>query len=100
MSSGYKFSGYELFDAMLGFGLVVRIVLEIFDMCESPSCACTCRVMAICCAGLVSCLYVSVSSGSSSKDTSCAISARVFTLNVPVLLVTIGMILMSALIVP
>ena len=44
---------------------------------------------------LGSCLYVSVSGGSSSKETSCAISARVFTLNVPVLLMTIGIIFMS-----
>ena len=60
--------------ARLGFGLVLRIVLEIFDMWDSHSCACTCRVMAICCAGLGSCLYVSVSGGSSSSDMSCAIS--------------------------
>ena len=86
--------------ARLGFCLVVRIVLEIVDMCESHSCACTCRVMAICCAGLGNCLYVSASGGSSSKEMSCAISASVLTLNVPVLLMTIGMILMSALRVP
>ncbi len=94
--SGYRFSGYVFTVARLGFGLVVRIVLEIFDMCESHSWACTCRVIAIFCAGLGSCLYVSASGGSSSKDTSCAISARVFTLNVPVLLMTMGMILISA----
>ncbi len=85
---------------MSGFGLVVRIVLEILDMCESHSCACTCRIMAICCAGLGSCLNVSASGGSSSRDMSCAISANVFTLKVHVLLMTIGMILMSASIVP
>jgi hypothetical protein len=55
-----------------------------------------CRVMAICCVGLGSCLYVSLSGGSSSKDTSCAISASVLTLKVPVLLMTIGIFLMSA----
>ena len=69
-------------------------------MCESHSCACMCRVMAIRCDGLGSCLYVSASGGSSSKETSCAISARVLTLKVPVLLMTIGMILMSAWSVP
>ena len=82
------------------FGLVVRIVLEIFEMCDSHSCACMCRAIAMCCAGLGSCLYVSASGGSSSKETSCAISARVFTLDVPVLLMTIGMTLISAFIVP
>ncbi len=79
---------------------MVRIVLEIFDMCESHFWACTCRVIAICCAGLGSCLYASASGGFSSKDTSCGISARVFTLNVHVMLMTIGIILMSACIVP
>ncbi len=69
-------------------------------MCESHSFACMCRVMAISCAGLGSCLYVSASSGSSSKETSCAISARVLTLKVTVLLIIIGMILMSAWSVP
>ncbi len=69
-------------------------------MCDSHSCACMCRVMAICCAGLGNCLYVSASGGSSSKETSCAISARVLTLKVHVLLMTIGIILMSAWSVP
>ena len=69
-------------------------------MCESHSCACMCRVMAICCARLGKCLYVSASGGSSSKETSCAISARVLTLKVLVLLMTIGIILMSAWSVP
>ena len=82
------------------FGLVARMVLEIFDMWESHSCACMWRVIAICCAGLGSCLYVSVSCGSSSKDTSCAISASVLTLKVHVLLMTIGIILMFACSVP
>ena len=86
--------------ARLGFGLVLRIVLEILDMWDSHSWACTCMVMAICCAGLGSCLYVSASGGSSSSDMSCAISARVLTLNVPVLLITMGIILISALSVP
>ena len=41
-----------------------------------------------------------VSGGFSLKETSCAISARVRTLKVHVLLMTIGMILISALSVP
>ena len=86
--------------ARLGFGLVLRIVLEIFDMWDSHSWACTCRVMAIFFAGLGSCFYVSASGGSSLNDMSCAISARVFTLNVPVLLMTTGTILISTLSVP
>ncbi len=69
-------------------------------MCESHSCACMCRVMAICCAGLGNRLYVSAYGGFSLKETSCAISARVLTLKVPVLLMTIGIILMSAWSVP
>ena len=85
---------------MLCFCLVFKIVLEILDMCDSHSCACMCRAIAICCAGLGSCLYVSALGSSSSKDTSCAISTRVLTLKVPVLLMTIGIILMSALRVP
>ena len=84
------------FFARLRFGLLFKIVLEIFDMCDSHSCACMCNAMAMCWAGLGSCLYVSASGGSSAKETSCAISARVLTLKVPVLLMTIGIILMSA----
>ncbi len=69
-------------------------------MCDSHSCACVRRVMAICCADLGNCLYVSACGGSSSKETTCAISARVLTLKVLVLLMTIGMILMSTWSVP
>ena len=69
-------------------------------MCESHSCACLCNVMAIRLACLGSCLKVIESGGSSEWETSCAISARVLKLNVPVLLITIGIIFMSALIVP
>ncbi len=46
------------------------------------------------------CLYVNASGGSSSNEISCAISARVLTWKVPVLLMTIGIILMFALRVP
>ncbi len=84
----------------LHFSLVVKIVREILEMCDSHSCACMCRAIAICCADLGSCLYVSVFGGSSSKETSCAISARVLTLKAPVLLMTIGIILMYACSVP
>ena len=91
-----------MFDLILVFcfNLVFKIVLEIFDMCESHYCACMCRVMAIRCDGLGSCLYVRASGGSSSREMSCAISARVLTLKVHVLLMIIGIILMSALRVP
>ncbi len=54
----------------------------------------------MCCAGLGSCLYVSASGGSSSNETSCAISASVLMLKVHVLLMTVGIILMSAWSVP
>ncbi len=100
MSSVYELCGKVLVFAGLRFCLVVKIDLEIFDMCDSHSCACMCRAMATCCVGLGNCLYVSLSGGSSSKVTSCAISARVLTLKVPVLLMTIGIILMSAFSVP
>ena len=61
-------------------------------MNESHSCAWICSAIAIFCAGFGSCLYVRVSGGSSVNETSCAISARVRTLKVPVLLMTIGII--------
>ena len=69
-------------------------------MCESHSCACLCREVAIFLACLGSCLKVIESGCSSEWDTRCAIYARVFTWNVPVLLITIGIIFMSAFIVP
>ena len=59
-----------------------------------------CSAIAIVFAGFGSCLYVRVSGGSSVNETSCAISAKVRTLKVPVLLMTIEMILISALSVP
>ncbi len=82
------------------FCLVVRILRECFEMCESHSCACVCRDMAMCLTGLSICLHVMTSSGSSLYETSCAISASVLMLNVPVRLITIRMILMSAFISP
>ena len=69
-------------------------------MYESHSCACMCSAMAIFCAGLYNCLYVRVPGGSSLNEMSCAISASVLTLKVPVLLMIIGMILFSSIIVP
>ena len=47
-----------------------------------------------------SCLKVSSSGGSSLNEASCEISARVLTWKVPVQLMTMGMILMSAFRVP
>ncbi len=70
--------------------LAVRIFLEILEMWDSHYCAWTWRAIAIFCAGRGSCLKVIASGGSSWKDTSWAISERVLTLNVPVLLMTIG----------
>ena len=84
----------------LVFVFVARIFLEIFEMYESYSCAWMRSAIGIFCAGVGSCLYVRVSGGSSPNETSCAISASVRTLKVLVLLMTIGMIAMSALSVP
>ena len=88
------------YDVGLVFVFVVRISLEILEMYESHSCAWMCCAIAIFYVGFGSCLYVRVSGGSSLNDTSCAISASVRTLKVPVLLMTIEMIMISALSVP
>ena len=69
---------------------------EFLEMCVSHSCACVCRARDMCFVGLGSCLKVIESGGSSLWDTRWAIFARVFTVNVLVLLITIGMIFMSA----
>ena len=82
------------------FVFVVRIFLEILEMFVSHSCAWMCSAIAILCAGLGSCLYVRVSGGFSLNETSCAISASVRTLKLPIRLITIGMITISALSVP
>ena len=79
---------------------MVSIFREIFEMCASPSCVCTCRAMANCCACLGSCLWVKASSGSSLKETRWAISARVLSVNVHVFPMTTLMIMMSTLRVP
>ena len=55
--------------------LVVRIFLEVLDMWDSHSCACTCSAIAIRLAVEGSCLKVSSSGGSSENETSWAISA-------------------------
>ena len=80
--------------------LVVRIFLEILDMWESHSCACTWSAIVILLAVGGSCLKVSSSGGSSANETSWEISAKVFTWKVPVRLMTMGMILISAFRVP
>ena len=79
---------------------VVRIFLEILDIWDNHSCACTWSAMMILLAVGGSCLKVSSSGGSSANETSWEISARVLTWKVPVRLMTMGMILMSALKVP
>ncbi len=79
---------------------VVRIFLEIFEMWDSHSCACTCSAIVILLAVGGSCLKVSSSGGSSANETSWEISSRVLTWKVPVRLMTMGMILTSAFRVP
>ena len=58
---------------------VVRIFLEILDMWDSHSCACTWSAIVILLAVGGSCLNVSSSGGSSANETSCEISASVLT---------------------
>jgi len=84
----------------LVFIFVVRIFLEILEIYERHSCAWVCSAMAIFCASLGSCLYARVSRGSSLNETSCAISASLRTLKVPVRPMTIEKIIISALSVP
>ena len=69
-------------------------------MWDSHSCTCTCSAIVILLAVWGSCLKVSSSGGSSAKETSWEISARVLTWKVPVRLMTMGMILTSAFRVP
>ncbi len=78
------------FDVSLFVCLVVRTFLEILEMWDSHFCAWTWRAIAIFCVGRASCLKVIASRGSFWKDTSWAISGSVLTLNVLVLLMTIG----------
>ena len=79
--------------AVLAF--VVRIYLEFFDMCDSHSCACTWSAIAILLGLMGSCLKVRSFGGSSLKEMSWAISARVLTWKVPARLMPIGIILTS-----
>ncbi len=58
---------------------MVRILLEILDMWDSHSCACTWSAIMILLAVGDSCLKVSPSGGSSVNEISWEISARVFT---------------------
>ena len=89
------------YDVGLVFVYVVRIFLEILDITyESHSCAWMCSAIAVFCADFGSCLFVRVFGGSSLNETSCAIYASVRTLKVPVLLMPIWMIMISALSVP
>jgi hypothetical protein len=88
------------YDVGLVFVFVVRSFLEILEMYESHSFAWMCSAIANFCAGFGSCFYVRVSVGFSLNETSCAISASVRTLKVPVLLMTIGIIMISTLSVP
>ena len=80
--------------------LVVRIFLEILDMRDSHSCACTESVIMILLAMEGSCLKVSSSGGSSVNEPSWEIFAMVLTRKVPVQLMTMGIILTSAFRVP
>ena len=57
----------------------VRTFLEILDMWDSHSCACTWSAIVILLAVGGSCLNVSSSGGSSVNETSCEISASVLT---------------------
>ena len=82
------------------FFCVVRIFLEILDMWDIHSCACTWSAIVILLAVGDNYLKVSPYGGSSANDTSWEISARVFTWKVPVRLMTMGMILTSAFMVP
>ena len=79
---------------------VVRIFLEILDMWDSHSCACTWSAIVILLAMGGSCLNVTSSGGSSANETSWEISARVLTWKVPARLMTMGMIFASAFRVP
>ena len=74
---------------------MVRIFLEVLDIWDSHYCACTCSAIAILLVVLGSCLKVSSSGGSSLKETSWAISAKVFTWKVAVRLMTMGIIFTS-----
>ena len=69
---------------------VVRIFLEILDMWDRHSYACTWGAVAILLAVGGSCLKVSPSGGSSVNETSWEISARVLTWKVHVRLMTLG----------
>ncbi len=79
---------------------MVRIFLEILDIWDIHSCAWTWSAIVIVVTVEGSFLSVSSSRGSFVKETSCEISASVLTWKAPVRLMTMGMILTSALRVP
>ncbi len=80
--------------------LVARIFLEVFDIWDSHSCACTYSAIAILLVVVGSCLKVSSFGGSSLKEPSWEISAKVLTWKMPVWLITMGIIFTYALRVP
>ena len=82
------------------FFFVVRIFLEILDIWDSHSCACTWSAIVILLAVGGSYLKASLSGDSSVNEKSCEISARVLKWKVPVRLITMGMIFRSAFRVP
>ena len=82
---------------MAFFVFVVTIFLEIMDMWDIHSYACTWSAIVIFLAVRGSCLKVISSRGSSVNETSWEIFARVLTWKVPVRLMTMGIISTSAL---
>ncbi len=79
------------------FVFVMWIFLEVLEIWDNHSCGCTCSAIAIRLDVMGSCLKVSLSGGSSLKETSLAISAKVLTWKVPVWLITTGIIFKFAL---
>ena len=79
---------------------MVGIFIEVLDIWDDHSWACTCRAVAIILAAFDSCLKVGSSGGSSLNETSWAISAKVLTLKVPVRLMIMGTIFTYAFRVP
>ncbi len=74
----------------------MRIFLEVFDIWDSHSCACTCSAIAIFLGVMGSCLKVSSRGGSSLKEISWEISANILTWKEPVRLMTMRIIFTSA----
>ncbi len=70
----------------------MRVLLETFEMRVSNFRACMCSAIVIVCACAGRVLYVMSSGGFSLNETRWEISARVLVLQLPVLLMAIGMI--------